>query len=88
MVYTCPKCGLTTYTADPSQKDLCPNCDMERYLIFNPNLFTLCPTYSNMKFIVDRRKTSYPVDKDRREETEVIPVAWLVVKRKKKVGHG
>jgi|Deesub1362B_J571_1020462.scaffolds.fasta_scaffold00195_18 hypothetical protein len=88
MIYTCPKCGLTTYTADSSQKDFCPNCDVERYLIFNPNLFSVCPSFSNMKFIIDRRKSSQPVENDRREETEIIPVAWLVVKNKRSSNYG
>lgn len=81
--YTCPKCGKTTYTAFRDIAFICPDCNTEKLLIFNPKAFNLGYDFSDAKIIFDRRNTNFDVDAERREEDnrEYVPIAWLVIKQ-------
>lgn len=79
--FICPKCGRTSYTANRELLNLCPYCSLDKYLILNPRIFGGYDI-SNIKVVIDRRKTSEPVPFERRKNEQAIPVAWLIVKRK------
>lgn len=79
--FVCPKCGRTSYSANRELLNICPYCGIDRYLILSPRLFSSY-NLSEAKIIIDRRKATEPVPFERRGDEEVIPVAWLVIKRK------
>lgn len=82
--YTCPICKRTTYTAYRDVANICPYCNTEKILIFNPNIFTKEYELTDAKIIFDRRNTDILVEDDRRKngDSKLIPLAWLVIKQR------
>ncbi len=83
--FICPRCGKTSYTANRELMNLCPYCNINKFLILSPKIFTYGHDLSDVKIIIDRRKISEPVPAERREDYEVVPIAWLVIKRDKEM---
>lgn len=79
--FVCPKCGKVSYTANRELLNICPYCSLDKYLILNPKVFGGYDL-SDIKIVVDRRKSTEPVPFERRKNEQAIPVAWLIVKRK------
>jgi len=79
--FVCPRCGKVSYTANKELLNICPYCSLDKYLIVSPR-FLASYDLSNIKIVIDRRKTSEPVPFERRKGEEAIPVAWLIVKKK------
>lgn len=80
--FECPKCGKIAFSASRDLAKVCPYCDTEKLLIFNPNILAMAHELSDAKIIIDRRNVQRSVGADRRDNTCMIPVAWLVVKQK------
>ncbi len=85
--FECQKCGKTSYSASKAASGICPYCDIEKLLIFNPSVLAMSHELSDAKIIVDRRMSHRPVNAERRENEEMIPVAWLVIKQKELAGR-
>lgn len=79
--FICPKCGKVSYTANRELLNICPYCGLDKYLIVNPKIFGRYDL-SDIKIVIDRRKSVESVPFERRKNEEAIPVAWLIVKRK------
>ncbi|MEW6107627.1 MAG: hypothetical protein AB1632_00445 [Nitrospirota bacterium] len=82
--YTCPTCHKTTYTAYRAMAYVCPYCNVEKLLIFNPLAFNTGHDMSDAKIIFDRRGAESRVEPERRGDhnVECIPIAWLVIKHR------
>ena len=82
--YSCPVCNKTTYTAFSEAAHVCPYCSTEKKLILNQRAFMGEHDISDTKVIFDRRNTNLAVEWEKRgkEDVELIPIAWLVIKRK------
>ncbi len=82
--FTCPSCRKTTYTACRDKVKYCPYCDTEKVLVLNPAALHMGYDLSNAKVVVDRRQSEVTVEVDRRKkgQTRLIPIAWFVVKNK------
>ena len=82
--FTCPKCKKTTYTAYMDIAYICPFCNTEKLIIFNPQAFNTGHNISDAKIIFDRRTSDTLIAKERRQNanSEYIPIAWLLIKQR------
>jgi predicted nucleic acid-binding Zn-ribbon protein len=80
--FECPKCGKVSFSASKDLAKTCPYCDTEKLLIFNPNILAMAHELSDAKIVIDRRNSQRAISTDRRDNSCMIPVAWLVVKQK------
>ena len=82
--YSCPVCNKTTYTAYSETAHICPYCNTEKMLILNQKAFSGVLDISDTRVIFDRRTSEHATAQERRgkEDVELIPIAWLVIKRK------
>ena len=82
--YVCPVCNKATYTAYSEAAHICPYCSTEKILILSQKAFSGLHDVSDTKVIFDRRTTELAIDRERRgmEDVELIPVAWLAIKKR------
>lgn len=81
--FTCPKCNKTTYTSYMDIAYVCPFCNTEKLIIFNPEAFNTGHQMSDAKIIFDRRTSETLIEQERRQQTnaEYIPIAWLLIRQ-------